>query len=163
MPLKVAGDFFQPGDLDQKIGQLVRALAQGGDPCQQGRVIFEKIGVMHAYHPGAGAGRQNHKVERFEFGEEFLRHRLGRFAVARVVAGLAAAGLLFRHDDLATGRFQQLDRGKADTWAHGVNQASDEKSYAHRFLQMVRRNNAHNLATRKLLFTRCRYRHQVDG
>jgi hypothetical protein len=46
---------------------------------------------------------------------------------------LAATGLLFGHDDFAAGRFQQFDRGEADAGAHGVNQASDKKSYAHRF------------------------------
>jgi hypothetical protein len=46
---------------------------------------------------------------------------------------LSATGLLRRNDDLAAGRFQQLDRGKTDARTHGVNQASDEQSYAHRF------------------------------
>jgi hypothetical protein len=46
---------------------------------------------------------------------------------------LAATGLLFGHDDFAVGRLQQPDCREADAGAHAIDQASDEKSYAHRF------------------------------
>ena len=61
---------------------------------------------MHAYHAAAGAGRQHHIVEGFKFGEELECHRPGGFALAGVVAGLAATGLLFGYDDLAAGHFE---------------------------------------------------------
>ena len=124
--IEVAGYIFQLGDIDQKIGQLVSPLSQGHESLMQRGVVAKQNGVMHAYHSGAGSGGQHHIIECFEFAKAFQCHRLGGLAVPRVVSGLAATGLPFGDDDFTSGRFQQLDRGKANAWTHGIHQASDE-------------------------------------
>ena len=85
-------------------------------------------------HAAAGAGRHHDVVEAVEFIQKFFGQVARRLAVAGIVAGLAAAGLLGRHHDFAAGRFQQFQSRKADFRPHHIDQAGDKQSDAHRVL-----------------------------
>jgi hypothetical protein len=56
--------------------------------------------------------RADHVVETFEGLDELLRERPGGVEIAAVIGRLAATGLIKGHFDGASGRFQQLYRGK---------------------------------------------------
>jgi hypothetical protein len=80
-------------------------------------------------HAGAGAARRHDVVAAGEGVDRAAGDRLGVGAVAGIERRLAAAGLL-RHDDLAAGVLQQLDRGEADGRAKQVDETGDEQADA---------------------------------
>ena len=81
---------------------------------------------MPGEHPGARAARRDDVIAGRERLDRPARDRPGRGAIARIVGGLAAAGLR-GNDDLAARLLQQLDRGEADARAHEVDEAGDEQ------------------------------------
>ncbi len=95
-----------------------------------GRVVGQERRVVLPEHAGARARRRHHVVEGLEGGDHLARDAPRRGAVARVVGGLAAAGLPARHLDPAARILEQLDRGEADRRAEQIDQAGDEESDA---------------------------------
>ena len=69
-------------------------------------------------------------VAMFEGGDGLAREVRRVAVVAAVQRRLAAAGLGLRHLDPAAGLLQQLEGGKADPGAHGIDEAGHEKADA---------------------------------
>ena len=69
-------------------------------------------------------------VAMFKGGDGLAGERRRVAVVAAVQRGLAAAGLGLRHLDPAAGLFQQLEGGKADPGADGIDKAGHEKADA---------------------------------
>src|SRR5512140_3868027 len=86
---------------------------------------------MRADHPRTRPRWRNDVIAGLELGEHLARKRERRSAIARVVAGLAAARLRRRHHDLAAGSFEQFERCKAYARPHQVDQTSHEQTDSH--------------------------------
>ncbi len=138
---ELPGNLLEFRDVGEEFGQLVHAPGEPLDAGPQARRIREQLGVVRLDHPGAGAGRRDEVLAALELGQHFLGERARGGPVARVVAGLAAAGLSGRHVDLAAGRLEQLERRKADARTHQVDETGDEQADAHCVL-LVRRGRA---------------------
>src|SRR5579875_2668485 len=86
---------------------------------------------MNADHARAGAGWSDDVIIAGEGLHDFAGDRLRIVAIARIIGGLAAAGLRPRHFDGAAGLLQQPDGGKADGRPEQVDKAGDEERDAH--------------------------------
>ena len=60
----------------------------------------------------------------------FSRELARRLAVARVPAGLPAAGLRRGNDDIAARVLEQLERGEADRRPHQIDETGHEQADA---------------------------------
>src|SRR5258708_6838860 len=63
--------------------------------------------------------------------QQLTREREPRFAVARVPARLAAAGLRLRRDDIVNRGFEELERRKSDRRPHQIDETGDEHADSH--------------------------------
>ncbi|MNC85546.1 hypothetical protein D3C83_11520 [compost metagenome] len=95
------------------------------------RLRGKEVGIVRADHPGAGTRRRDDVIAGLELRENFPRQRKRRPAIARVIAGLAATGLACRNHHLAPGRLQQAQRREPDAGTHEIDEAGNEKAYAH--------------------------------
>ena len=82
---------------------------------------------MAAQHAGAGARRGDHVIEALEGVHDLDGDRPGRGAVAGIIGGLAAAGLIERRLDPAAGVLEQADGGKGDGGAKQIGETGDEQ------------------------------------
>ena len=82
---------------------------------------------MFGEHARAGAARRHDVVAFREGGDGLARDRLGVGAIARIIGGLAAAGLR-GHDDLAARVLEQLDRREADARPDEIDETGDEQA-----------------------------------
>ncbi len=117
--------------LRQEIRQLVGARTQAFRPSEHPGIAFENLREMHADHAGARARGHDDVRTILELGDELPCEPAGRLAVARIPAGLAAAGLRRGNDDIAAGVLEQLERGKADRRPHQIDETSHEQADAH--------------------------------
>ena len=93
--VEARADVFHIGDLGEECGELEYAAAEGFDARQGFGLFAEEIREMVADHRGAGAGWDHDILAGFERLEEMARDGTGFFAIAAIVSGLAAAGLVF--------------------------------------------------------------------
>ncbi len=129
--LETGGDLGDAEPVDEEAHHFVAFSGKGVGLDRHVRLIGEELGIVPGEHPGAGAARRDDAIAGGEGLDRPPGDRLGRGAVARVVGGLAAAGLR-GNDDFAARLLQQLDRGEADARTHEVDEAGDEKPDAER-------------------------------
>ena len=125
---------YIPHDIDKEAGDLMGLCRDGGGASGPVRVAREEVRIAVPDRRRAGARRQHGVIIGLQrrHGLACQPCRIG--VVAAVEGGLAAARLLPRHLDHATGLFQKLDGGEADPGADRIDEAGDEKTYPRNWL-----------------------------
>ena len=129
---KASGDFFDMQHVDEKARELMGLFGEAlGLGCEVG-LVCEQIGVVAGEHASAGAARDNDVIAIRKRLDRLPRQGFGRESVARVIGGLAAAGLA-RNDDPAAGVLEELDGGEADGRPDDIDETGDEQPDARLF------------------------------
>jgi hypothetical protein len=118
--------------IDEERDELVGARGEFPRLREAGRLVGEQFRVMQLDHAGAGAGRRDDVIIAGEGSDGLAPDRSGVGPVARIVGGLAAAGLGMRHLDRAARLFQKLHGGKADARPEQIDQAGHQQRDARR-------------------------------
>ncbi len=113
-------------DIDEERDQLMGPRCQLLGHCPHRRLVGEQLGIMHMHHAGAGTRRRNDVIIPGKGRDDLPGDPFGVGPIARIIGRLAAAGLGARHLDRAAGRFQQGNRGKADTRSEQINEAGHQ-------------------------------------
>ena len=102
-----------PQSVDDEIGELPRAAAQGEDVFAV-RLAFEGHRPLVEDGRGAGPGRHDDRLVALEHPGDMPQDAAAGVPVSGGIARLAAAGLPFRESDLAAETFQHLDGRPCD-------------------------------------------------
>ena len=89
----------------QEVRQLARFGGERRDARLHRGIVGEELGIVRADHSRARARRRDQEIAVLELVDDLPGERPGIGAVARVVGGLAAAGLRRRYDNLGAGGF----------------------------------------------------------
>jgi len=117
-----------------ELGELEDAWGGGADCFEQRGVtmLARDTLVLMADRAGAGAGGRDDVVEAGEGVDEPTNHGHGIAGEAGVDVHLPAAALRLGEHHLDAETFEQADRGLPGLGEHGVREAGDEESDAHR-------------------------------
>ncbi len=92
--------------------------------------VGKHLDVVHLDHGRAGARRNHDVVIPLKLTDQLAGQIRGVIACAGIECRLTAAGLIERHLDIATGIFEQLERGKTDLRTRQIDKAGGEQTYA---------------------------------
>ena len=118
-----------PQVLHEEFGELPEAGAKTGVPREEG-------GEFVADHGHTGAGRGHDHLFSFESLEKGFAHGGGKIGKARVVGGLAAAGLALGHHHLVAQFLQKTDRGLPHLREGVVHETGNEEGDSQKSLSI---------------------------
>ena len=124
---RAAGPSGVAEHVDEEAGDLVGLRGQAHGAGTPDGVLREKLRIAVRDGAGAGARRRDEIIVGLEGRDHLAREGRRVGVVAAVAGGLAAAGLLRRHLDRASGLLEQLQGGEADLRPDRVDEAGDEQ------------------------------------
>src|ERR1043166_7228977 len=116
-------------NIDQEVGQFMRAVRQVFGPLMPNRIVVKEFGVLKLDHGGAGTGWSHHLFAVGKSLDGVAGEIAGVVVIAAVKVGLAAARLRVGKSDLNAKATEKANCGHAHVGEEGVAEAGDHQGH----------------------------------